>query len=83
MTETSMRFKDFENIIIDDNKFEKSLRIQLHLENVNITKLLSYLKKNGWSDYKFNQYSMKTQNDNGKYLTITIIGYIPPSVKFK
>jgi len=26
---------------------------------------------------------MKTQNDNGKYLTITIIGYIPPSVKFK
>ena len=78
MNETSTRFKDFDNIIIDDNQFEKCLRIQLHIENVNITKLLSYLKMNGWSDYKFNQYSMKTQNENGKYITTAIIGYIPP-----
>jgi hypothetical protein len=84
MNETSSRFKDFESIIINDNQFEKCLIIQLALAELNITKLLSYLKCNGWSDYKFNQYSMKSQIDeHGTPTTTVIVGYVPPIVKFK
>jgi hypothetical protein len=83
MNKTTTRFKDFETIIITNDQFEKCLRIQLNLANLNITKLLSYLKCNGWSDYKFNQYSMKTQvNEHGISITNVIVGYVPPLVKF-
>ena len=82
MNEMTSKFKDFDSIVINDNQFEKCLRIQLNLSELNITKLLSYLKCNGWSDYKFNQYSMKSQIDeNGNPKTTVIVGYIPPYEK--
>ena len=83
MNKTSSRFKDFESIVINDNQFEKCLTVILFLESIDIMKLLSYLRCNGWSNYKFNQYSMKTQiNEHGTYTT-AIIGYVPPAVNFK
>ena len=83
MSEASTRFKDFESIIINNDQFEKCLRIKLSetSENVNIRNLLRYLKNNGWCNYKFNSYSIKPQiNEQG---TMVIISYIPPVLKFK
>ena len=59
MSEASTRFKDFESIIINNDQFEKCLRIKLSEtpDNINIRNLLRYLKNNGWCNYKFNDYS--------------------------
>ena len=83
MNKTSSRFKDFESIVINDNQFEKCLTVTLLLDSINIQTVLSYLKCNGWSNYKFNQYSMKTQSNEHGTFTTAIIGYVPPSVNFK
>jgi len=83
MNQTSnSRFKDFESIIINNDQFEKCLKIELHEtpENVNVRKLLSYLKNNGWLNYKFNDYSVRSINEHG---TLVTISYVPPILKFK
>jgi len=83
MSEASTRFKDFESIIINNDQFEKCLRIKLSEspDNINIRNLLRYLKNNGWMNYKFNSYSIKPQiNEQG---TMVIVSYIPPVLKFK
>lgn len=85
MSEASERFKDFESIIINNDQFEKCLRIKLSEvpENINVRNLLRYLKSNGWCNYKFNSYSIKPLiNDQGTD-TLIILSYIPPVLKFK
>lgn len=83
MSQTSKsRFKDFESIIINNDQFEKCLKIELSdsPDKVNIRKLLSYLKCNGWLNYKFNDYSVRSINELG---TLVTISYVPPILKFK
>ncbi len=78
------RFKDFDSIIIKDDQLEKRLRIHLLTDKkVNISNLLCYLKSNGWSNYKFNEYSIKLQINDLNTTTIITFGYVPPQLIFK
>jgi hypothetical protein len=74
------RFKNFDSIVITNNQIDKCLNIQLTnlSENINIRNLLQYLKNNGWCNYKFNEYSIKKQ-DNINLPTLVILSYTPPT----
>lgn len=83
MSKTSSRFKNFDSIVIKDDQFEKRLRIHLLTDNVNVSSLLCYLKSNGWMNYKFNEYSIKSEVNEQGTTTVVTLGYIPPVLNFK
>lgn len=84
MSTTSSRFKDFDSIVVTNNQFEKFLSIHLSIipENVDVRKLIGYLKCNGWINYKFNSYSVKPQVNEQGVTTLVILSYTPPALKF-
>lgn len=85
MSTTSSRFKDFGSIVITNNQFEKFLTIHLSdvlPDNISVSNLLSYLKTNGWVNYKFSGYSIKPQVNEHGVSTVVILSYTPPKLKF-
>jgi len=82
MNTTSLRFKNIESNIIDilNDQYGKCLKIQLSNKPDNISSLISYLKNNGWCNYKFNDYSIK-KHVNELDVVVTL-SYIPPVLKF-
>lgn len=84
MSTTSSRFKDFDSIIITNNQFEKILTVHLSAipDNVDVRKLIGYLKCNGWINYKFYGYSIKPKVDEQGITTLVTLSYTPPPLKF-
>lgn len=85
MSTTSLRFKYFDSIVITNNQFEKFLTIHLPdvlPDNISVSNLLSYLKTNGWVNYKFSGYSIKPQVNEHGVSTVVILSYIPPTINF-
>lgn len=82
MDTTSSRFKNIESTIIDilNDQYEKCLKIQLSNKPDNISGLISYLKRNGWCNYKFNGYSIK--NHVNELDVVVTLSYTPPILKF-
>ena len=82
MNKTSKsRFNNVESTIINilNDNYEKCLKVQMSEKPDNISSLIRYLKRNGWSDYKFNGYSMKDVNELDVVVTLS---YTPPSITF-
>ena len=84
MSTTSSRFKCFDSIVITNNQFEKILTIHLSElpDSISVSNLLSYLKSNGWINYKFNGYSIKPQVNEHGVSTVVLLNYTPPQLKF-
>lgn len=74
------RFKDIcDNIIkIEDNYIDKSLRLhyKCNPETKNVMSIIKYLNNTKWKNFKFNQYSIKKNENN----YIIILNYVAPSV---
>lgn len=66
--------KDIDNIVrIENNYNDKILKLYCKNEPC-ISNVIRHLKKTDWKDFKFNQYSIKKNDDN----YIIILNYISP-----
>lgn len=79
MSNLPSRFSTFDSIVINNDQGDKCLKIELpnSSEDINVRNLISYLKCNGWIDYKFKEYSIKTLEKGIK----VILSYELPKVK--
>jgi len=74
------KFKDIiDNIIKIENNYNDKI-LKLHYKNQpdnrNIMRIIRYLNFTDWKNFKFNEYSVKKNDDN----YIIILNYISPKV---
>jgi len=66
-------------IKIENNQFENYLKIYCKINpDKKISNVMKYLKSNGWSDFKFNEYSIRKELDNNY---IIILNYVYSKLK--
>jgi len=68
------------NIIkVENDRFDKNVKIHCSIDPQNkIINIINYLKTNGWKNFKFNDYSIRKDNDN----YVVSMSYVEPIIRF-
>lgn len=79
MSDSNARSIDNNIIRVENNRFDKNVKIHCSCDPQNkIVNIINYLKSNGWKNFRFNDYSVKRDNDD----YVVSMSYVEPTIRF-